>query len=161
MLVFTSFVITGFPLSEDSLWTSSGTYCKKQDTRPVLFHSIPSFPPQCIHCLLDPSSSIVQGPASPLLPIGSKTSTHIFGSLLSLFSKGKLLKNQLVTPGWSCFLEKVLAQSGPDIRHVPLTGLPLSNSHQSLLPPAGSISHLSYPLPFFLTPLSAYKVPAI
>ena len=59
-----------------------------------------------------------KGPASPPLPIGLKTSTHICGSLLSLFSKGKLLKNWLVTPGWSCFLEKVLAQSGPDRDHV-------------------------------------------
>jgi len=67
VLVFTSFVITGFPLPEDSLRTSSETYCKIQDTRPVLFHSTTSFLYQCIHCLLNPSSSVVQGPASPPL----------------------------------------------------------------------------------------------
>jgi len=106
MLVFASFVITGFPLSEDSLWTSSETYCKIQDTRPVLFHSIPPSslslsPASSTHCLAFVQKTPDTSP------------THWFedlyppsGSLLSLSSKGKLLKNWLVTPSFgSCLLE--------------------------------------------------------
>ena len=114
-LVFFSFVITRIPLPEDSLWTSSETYCKIQDTRPVLFHSYTSTLCYCKSCLLDTPIQHLCTPQQYLFPYRFEDLyPPLVAHCLPLFSKGKLLKNQLVTCSDKTFPGVVLAQSGPD-----------------------------------------------